>query len=206
MAITYPLALPYPHHVADLAWSGEATVGVSVSPFTGQQQVYAHQGQIWRADVTLRALDEALADEWIGWLLSLNGMAGTFLMGDPTRRKPRGSGSGTPVVNGGSQTGQTLNVRGWTPSATNVLRRGDLVQIGSGAAARLHRVLADVSANGSGNATLDLWPRLRETPSDGAALTLRDAVGVFRLADNRMGWSVAVGRIRRLSFSAMEAL
>lgn len=63
---------------------------------------------------------------------------------------------------------------------------GDYFSLGSGTAARLYKIVNDVNSDGSGNATLDFWPRLRMAPGDGDLLTVRDASGVFRLSSNTM--------------------
>lgn len=44
----------------------------------------------------------------------------------------QGSGSGSPTVNGGGQTGKQLVTNGWTHSATNVLMIGDLFNVYAG--------------------------------------------------------------------------
>lgn len=41
-----------------------------------------------------------------------------------------GTQGGTPLVDGASQTGATINLKGWTASITNVLRAGDIFTLG----------------------------------------------------------------------------
>ena len=52
----------------------------------------------------------------------------------------------------------SLITDGWTPSQTGILLTGDYIQLGTGLASRLHKVLADVNSDGGGNATFDIWP------------------------------------------------
>lgn len=205
MAITYPLSLPQTRAEAALRFGGRANAAVTPSPFSFREEVQVWQGQKWFASCSLRPMLEPDARLWIAFLLSLNGREGTFLMGDPLRTSPRGAGTGTPLVNGAGQTGQSLVTDGWTPS-TLVLRAGDYIQLGSGSTATLHAVLADVTANGSGQATLDIWPRLRTSPSDNAPITLTNPMGRWRLAVNDMAWDVQSAQRYGLSFSAEEAL
>ena len=40
-------------------------------------------------------------------------------------------------------------------------------------------------SDGGGNATLDIFPNLREAPIAGASLVLVNPIGAFRLAENR---------------------
>lgn len=181
-------------------------VGVSDSPFTFSQQVYAHQGQRWEADIDLPPLSSIVAQAWVTFLLSLNGREGTFLMGDPAVLAPRGAGGGSPLVKGAGQTGQVLAIDGAPISTGDWLMAGDMIQLGSGSTATLHKVLADVDTNGAGEATLDIWPRLRSSPGDNAAVTITGCVGRWRLASNESQWSVGQALRYGISFVAVEAL
>src|SRR5262249_47491531 len=136
------------------------------------------------------------------FLLALNGPFNNFLMGDPIGKTPRGPASGTPLVNGGGQTGSTLVTDGWAPSITGILKAGDYIQI----VQRLHKVLTDTNSDGSGNATLDIWPSLRDAgPADNTTIITTNTVGLFRLADNNYTvWSSDADKILEMGFSAVE--
>lgn len=202
MTITFPIDLPSSPAPAKIRIYPRAIVGVSISPFSGAQQVYEHQGQIWQADITLPSMVRADAAPWIAAMLQLNGRYGTFRLGDASCATPRGVATGTPLVNGASQTGKTLITDGWTISQTGILKQGDYIQIGD----RLYMVTVDANSDGSGNATLDIWPRLRESPADNAAIITTNCKGLFRLASNEMPWDVNPKPIFELSFSAVEAI
>lgn len=202
MAISYPLSIPTTG-VRSIRVSARNVVGVASSPFTGSQQVYRHQGAWWEAEISLPPMKRADAEEWIGFLLSLKGRSGTFLLGDPAGASPRGTWAGTPLVAGGSQTGEALTVDGFSAGAT--VKRGDYIQLGSGTATRLHKVLTDATAS-SGSITLDLWPRLRESPADNAVVTTSSAKGTFRLADNVAGWEIDEALAYGITFGAVEAI
>ena len=209
MAETYPLALPTHTGIARVRLLARDVVGVSTSPFNLTQQVYRHQGQRWEADISLPPMQRADAEQWAAFLLRLRGQYGTFLLGDPNAATPRGSASttpGTPVVNGASQTGDELNIDGLPVSATGYLKAGDYIQLGSGATATLHKVLQDVDSNGSGEATLNLWPKVRTAPSDNATVTVSNAQGNFRLASNETMWDIDQASIYGITFGAIEAL
>lgn len=205
MSITYPITLPSSHRMA-VTFRPRAIVGVSMSAFTLQQQSQAHQGQVWAIHVQLTPMIRADAEPWIAALLSLNGMYGTFLLGDPSATATRGTAQGTPKVKGGSQTGQTLATDGWTATQTGVLLKGDWIQLGTGTAQRIYRVLTDTNADGAGEATLDIWPRLRESPADNENIIVSSTAGVFRLASNEMGWDVDNALIYGIEFDALEAI
>lgn len=205
MPITYPISLPTNKGLAKIRLSASTVVGVSQSPFTAAQQVYRYTGQYWEADVTLPPMKRADAEYWISFLLKLDGAFGTFLMGDPNGATARGIATGTPLVNGASQTGNELLTDGWTANQTGILKAGDYIQLGSAASSRLHKVLEDVNSNASGQATLTLFPALRSSPSDNAAITVSNPRGVFRLT-TVPSWDIDEATFYGMTFGAREAL
>jgi len=209
MAISYPLALPTVAGISSINLRAVNAVSISQSPFTFKQQVIAHQGQRWEAEVTLPPMQRADAETWVSFLVSLQGSRGTFTMGDPNASTARGSASstpGTPVVNGASQTGQSLDIDGVPASSTGYLKAGDYIQLGGGSSATLHKVLQDVDSDGSGRATLELWPYIRIAPSDDATVIVGNAVGAFRLAGNQTDWSINNASFYGITFAAVEAV
>lgn len=207
MTISYPLTLPSTRFPARVRMRALSVVGASESPFTLEQEIQAHQGQRWEADIELPPIsDQDVAEAWLAFLLSLNGREGTFLMGDPAQLTYRGIGGGSPLVNGAGQTGRTLAIDGCPLSTTGWLKAGDVIQLGTGSTSRLHKVLAQANTNGAGQVTLDIWPRLRYSPADNAPVTISGCVGLWRLASNDTGWDVGFARTYGLSFAAVEAL
>ena len=209
MSISYPLALPTVTVAKAINFAAQSIVGMSASPFTGEQQVYVHQGEWWEAQVTLPPMTRADAETWIAFLLALNGREGTFLMGDPANPTARGTAGGSPVVDGGSQTGKTLNTRGWSGS-TGVMLAGDWLQLGTGSGSHLHKVVQSADAGtgspGLGTTSLEIWPRLRSSPSDGDPIVVSAAKGLFRLASNKREWSIEEAKIYGINFACVEAL
>lgn len=202
MTISYPLSIPATG-IRSISIRARNVVAATASPFTGQQNLVRHQGSWWEAEVSLPPMDRPDAEEWIGFLMSLKGRYGTFLLGDPAATSPRGTWAGTPLVQGAGQTGETLVVDGFSAGAT--AKRGDYFGLGSGSTARIYKVLTDATA-AAGAMTLDIWPRLRESPADNAVVTTSSAAGLFRLASNDTEWSVDLARIYGLSFAAVEAI
>lgn len=179
MAITYPIALPADPAPRDVRLAPITFAAMSRSPWSGAQQVQLNAGMMWRFSADYPPMSAVQAREWVGSLSQLNGRFGTFLFGDPLWKAPRGTWAGSPVVDGAGQAGQGLAVRGFTAGATGL--KGDYFQIGSGASSRLYMATVDFTADGAGEATLDIWPRLRGAPADGAALVTATPQGVFRL-------------------------
>jgi hypothetical protein len=205
MTISYPLNFPT-QCVRSITIRARSVVGMSASPFTGQQQVYKHPGQWWEAELTFPPMKRADAEEVAAFLLKLNGRFGTFLMGDPVNTHPRGIGSGVPVVDGAGQTGNQLNTKGWTPGITGILKAGDWVQLGTGQTTRLHKVLDDVDSDSNGEATLTLFPDLRSSPLDNAILTITNPKGIWRLSTNDIDYNIQTGQFYGITLACMEAL
>lgn len=205
MATTFPVSIPTTG-TRSIHIRQKSVVGVGQSPFTLEQQVQRHQGQVWMLDVTYGPLARTDAEALLAALMSLNGQEGTFLFGDSANKSPRGVATGTPLVNGGSQSGEDLATDGWTASVTGILRAGDWIQIGTGSSSRLHKVLVDASSNGSGQATLTLWPRISPVavPPDNAQITTTYPKSVFRLTTDGMDWSIDVAKRYGISFSAIS--
>lgn len=101
-----------------------------------------------------------------------------------------GAHGGTPLVNGASQTGSSLVTDGWTTS-TAILKKGDIITLAgvnglnpqnrASIGVRQFVVTADVSSDGTGNATIPVYPSIvtsgaRQTvsasPADNAAITV----------------------------------
>lgn len=205
MTITYPLTLPATPGIRTVGFRAKHFNAVSASIFTGSQQVQRGLNELWLVTVSLPPMRRAQAEPWLGFLLSLGGRAGTFLLGDPDGRGPQGSAAGTPVVAGAGQTGQVLSTAGWAPNSA-VLKAGDYIQIGSAGSARLHKVLRDAVSDAGGGCALDIWPRLRESPPAGTPLVTSGCVGLFRMAGDEPGWEADEGGFYTIGFEAVEAI
>lgn len=118
MAITYPLTLPAAPGFTRSRLVPRTVVSSSASPFTGEQQVYRHQGEWWEFEAGLPPMRRAVAETWLAPLTSLHGKHGTFLFGDPDGKTPLGAFTGTPLVDGAGQTGNVLATKGWTAAIT----------------------------------------------------------------------------------------
>lgn len=94
-----------------------------------------------------------------------------------------------------------LHTKGWIASQTNLLLPGDLIQIGY----RLHKVLAEVNSDASGNAVLSIWPSVREQPVDSQTIITTNTQGLWRLSDNKRVWTERPTKLVGLSFKIVEA-
>jgi hypothetical protein len=207
MAISYPLTMPTVTGIATIEMRAINAVAYSRSPFTFSGQVHAYAGQMWQADVSLPPMRRGDAEVWLYWLVSLKGQLGTFKLGDPLGCMPRGSArdADTILVDGTVSSGGSIGINSAPTSRTNYLMAGDYVQIGAGINQQLFKVLQNVSTDGSGTATLDVWPNVRSSIGNATSVKVQDTTGLFRLSSNEQSWS-ANQAIYGITFGASEAL
>src|ERR1043165_7357173 len=92
--------LPTSPGIRAVTFTQMSTVGMSISPFPARQQAQEWAPKVGKAQVPLPRMTRAQAANWIATLVSLRGMAGTFMLGDPSGKVPRGANLGAPVING----------------------------------------------------------------------------------------------------------
>lgn len=206
MTITFPLPLPAFPENSTVQITPLNTVAVLDAPHSLKQQVQRFGGQLWSAEIELPDMPRAVAAPWTAFLLAMGGRYGTVLVGDPAAPAPLGAATGTPLVDGASQSGGTLATKGWSASVTGILKAGDYIQLGSGAATRLHQVIEDADSDSGGLANLTLWPDLRESPADGAAIVSQSPKGTFRLTSNDSGWTTDARGLYGVTLSLIEAV
>lgn len=205
MAVTYPASMPT-SGVTSIEWTNATSSLVSRSPFSLKGQAQSWGGAIRYASVTVENLNRAQAQDWLGFLDSLNGTIGTFLFGDPMAATPQGSGGGGPTVRAVNPSISRLfadvtltgTINGW-------LRRGDWIQLGQGATARLYKVCTNVNIQSGQQYTtgIDIWPNFRIVPQIGDAITILNPKGLFRRSSGTYSYS-QVGCNYSLSFDCEE--
>jgi len=153
-------------------------VAINQSPFTAQTQTYDWAMSYWRGTVSFPPMYRYSADQINSFIMALRGPINAFYLGDPRSAEPKGTPSGTPVVNSGGQTGYTVYTNGWTASTGNLLLSGDYIQIG----VRLYRVTDTVNSDDTGTAAISIWPNLRDQPAANTSVITSNAQGLFRLS------------------------
>jgi hypothetical protein len=120
---------------------------------------------------------------------------------------PKGQGGGNPVrINGAASVGASLiNVDNATTSQTDWLLAGDYIQIGTGENARLYMVVSDADTNGSGEATIQIWPNLQQAVVDNQSIGINGAVGCFFL-NAPPTFETDNNSFTRISFSASSVV
>jgi hypothetical protein len=191
--------------VRKLSWSPTSAVGVSISPYNYARKVVDFGGKLREAVIELPPMTVTQAKSMQTFAMKLNGPEGTFYFSDTLGKVPGGNVADSysgGVVDGGSQTGSALITDGWVPGTTDLFKEGDWISISD----RLYSVLEDVDSDGSGNATLTLWPDVQGPVDTTPILVGSAARGTFALK----AWPEFVWDINYLmtgySLAVMEAL
>jgi len=181
------------------SWELVSNTATYQSPITGAIQTVNRGGTRWAISLNHRNLSGDDRAEMMAWLAKLNGQQHRFTVHDHSHTQ-RGSFGGTPLVAGGSQTGNSLDIDGASNSVTNWIRAGDYFTVNG----ELKMATADANSDGSGNVTLACVPELREAPADNAAIDVTDPVGTFILTEARNGWTNVPGVFSDFTITAIE--
>jgi hypothetical protein len=109
---------------------------------------------------------------------------------------------GATLVNGAGQTGNSLIIDGATAGYT--FKKGQLFNHITASRLYLYSVQADVTANGSGQATLSIWPLLRVVPADNAQLDFATP-RIEGWLEIEGGWTITPDWTVETAFSIEEA-
>lgn len=203
MSISYPLALPTDPKPRQITFTPWDVTPRSTSPYTLKDQIYEYSGKKFRISVDYPPMEKSAFKAVRAFLLSLRGSLGYFSLGDPGNATPLGSVPGTPLANGTATLGaETFATKGWTAGQTNILRAGDDFQVDG----YCYTNLKDVNSDGSGNATLDIWPTLHTAVPNNTAIITTSPKSYYRLEADSVSWSVGADLIYEVSFSAVEAI
>ena len=178
-------------------------VGEQRGPFSAKREIQVFPGAHWEIEVAFLPVIRAEAQRLEAFLLSLRGKAGTFRLADPYRSLPLGSNLGTPLVRVATVAGdEAVLTKGWTVSQTDALKAGDFIQIGT----RLHMVLQDADADASGNATVNVWPPIRQVHAVNAPVITSNARGIFALDANAVEFTRGVNGLNGAILRAVEVV
>lgn len=204
---SYPLTLPTsPSNFVTSEWRIIRTVAYTESPFTYGQQVAKYQGSVWQTTVTLPPMNRADAGAWQSFFMQLNGRFGTFLLGDPDAKTIQGGATTVISVNGDHSVGAYDVVVDGADTSTVIFKKGDYVQFGSGATSKLHMIVADITSDASGNATLQIEPSLKTALTDDSVVTYSNTKAVMRMDSNELGWNANNVSLYGITFSCTESL
>ncbi len=186
----------------NMTWGLVANTKAFTSQLNQSVQTGELPGSKWISTLTFTNRFGREARALRGFLAGLNGMAGRFRL-SPEDSESIGTALGTGTVNGTGQTGSTLVTDGWDAGQPLLFAIGDYFEVNG----ELKMITADISSDGSGNATLQFAPPLRKPVSDGNQIVTDNPKVTMMLSSNDQSqWDVTSPIIYAMSISCEEAL
>lgn len=179
----------------------QSNSAVTRSTFNNRLTTAQRIGQFWTGTFNFgnnKADSQVIKDIQV-WLAKLDGASGRFYAFDPDRRTPAGTGNGTPLVDGEDQSGFELQTKGWDSNET-VLLAGDYFEFNG----EYKLVTDDVISDGSGLATIQFAPEIRQTPPDEEPLVVNNPKGIFLLTDSSSIWNSNKNKVVDISINFAE--
>lgn len=178
MSSTFLVTFPGIRGAVQASWKLVRYGSQFQSQFNGYYQGIAYGGDAWAASLSFKLPYKTDGRLLSSFLLEAGEEGARFMLPNPIYAR-QGSAAGTPVINGGAQTGKTLNIKGLTASAAGVFLIGDMLQLATGQLIQVTK--ADVNADASGDATVNFQPVLRSSPADNSAIISDTPQAKFRL-------------------------
>lgn len=179
------------------SWEYVTNTEMFESGFSRAIQTVGRGGDHWRCTLTFNNLKGDEKAEMRAFVTKLNGMEHRFTLPDHGHLQ-RGLLTGTPLVNGAGQTGESIDLDGVT-GTTNWIRAGDLFEIGG----RLKMAVEDADAAG-GAVTVVFRPEIMTAPANNDPVTVSGPTGTFMLDAQSIGWNNAPGDFSNFSLVCRE--
>lgn len=192
------ITLPSTPKPQSMSWTLKQPAQNNISTWTGARQVLPSGRGWWECQITYPPIvSTASFNPWRSFVAQMRGAANDVQIPvDPTAQSAIAN---TMLVNGANQTGRSINVDG-LPNSTTVLTAGQFVTIGN----QLLQLTANVTSNGSGQATLSFEPAIRAAPADNAVVEFKNPYCLMYLTDDP-SYSVDPGYVYSLSLNLKEA-
>ncbi len=182
-----------------------------IETLAGVTQITSFPDRRWAMTLALKPLRGTAIRDWNLFAMRLSSLANSFAYTPPYYSgNTAGYAGASPLVNGAGQTGSTLTVDGLSNSVP-ILKAGDFfsfdVTSGLGNTNRqLNAVIADVSSNGSGQATFSLLYPIRQSPADNAAVNITTPTALFRFTKPESLVQIDVENYAAMAFDAIEVI
>lgn len=162
--------------------------------------------QRWKLDLGYTNMTRAQMAPILAFVMALRGQYGSFTFVMPTGSYETAQGSfatpGTIQVDGASQTGRSINLKGFTNSQTGVVKAGDFIKFSD---SKVYMATADANSDGSGHSTVSIEPSLIVSPADSETVVYTSIPFTFALAGDAVEIPVRPPLIHDYSVSFVEA-
>ena len=137
------------------------------------RQVRSRGGQRWAFSVTFPPMERSSFDPIFAFSIKQRGQFETFTFVPKTIGTTRGVTTENPVVDGALAVGvNAAAVDGLTASTSNILRSGDFFKFSGHN--KVYMCTADMTSDGSGDATLSFAPKLSTAVADNETITINN--------------------------------
>lgn len=169
-----------------------------------KRKVLSMGGQRWLMEATFPAMTRAEFAPLYAFSLKQDGRTGTFDIVPPQVATPQGVGTGSPVVNGAGQTGNSIITDGWTPSQTGILKAGDYFKFQN--RNKVYMNVEDVNSDVSGNATLTTFPAIPsdDIPADNEVLVVSSVPFKMSFVEDLQAFNLSLGQSYGFSLNLVE--
>jgi len=192
------ITFPSTPKIQTMSWRLVQPAQNNISGWTGKRQVIASGRGWWECEINMPPIvGTANVNAWRAFLAKTQGSVNDFQIPvDPTAQSAL---SNTVQTNGSNQTGRSIATDGW-PNSTTALTAGQYVTINN----QLLQLTADVTSNGSGQATLSVEPPVRQPVADNSAVEYKNPYCLMYL-NEKPSLSVEPGYVYSLSMSLRES-
>jgi len=195
MAITLPIT-PSPRSITPRLVSRRRDLEPT---FNGPTSRIRRIGSRWSIDFELPPMGYVDAMAWVAALTSAE--ADTVMLKVPQPDFDVGA-PGSPLVNGGSQLGATLDLDGFHPGY--IARAGQWFNLTVSSRTYLYQVATTQVAVLDAMANMAISPMIRRSPADNAAVEFANPMIEGFLSGRETGWTVDVARTVGLAFTVTE--
>ncbi len=182
-------------------WTMDTNVAIFRSPLNNSISTMDRDGEAWNLQMSYSGIEGSRRRILLAYLYKVNGAQHRMVIRD-FGYALAGAGGGTPLVNGGSQTGKSLVIDGGPSSQSGWLLAGDKISV----AGLLHSVDADVNTDGGGNATILVSPRIFIAPNNNDAVEIDAPTNSFAMETSSLQVITHSPSISAVSFTATSAL
>jgi hypothetical protein len=184
---------------------------VSLPTIAGVTQITSFPDRRWMAQIEVVPQFGSQLRAWALALDQLSDKSNAFALTPPYYEGPStGYAGSNPLVMGADQLGLSLDVDG-LPNSTAIALAGDFVSFdvtsAKGNANReLNKLAANLTSNGSGQATMSLVFPIRQAPADDATVNVLTPSAYFMLTDPRSSVDYQLAKFSTFTISAEERI
>jgi len=198
---SYPINLPSAPNFKQSSWSLMRSTSLTQSAFTGKQTVAEFPIALWRTDLELPPMKKEVAYAWQAFFLKLRGRRGTFLLGDPDHKTPRGTARDGDLTLSSQANSNDTTLSMQVASDSKTLLAGDYIQIGD----QLLMVVDDaVITNQSTDVNVE--PFVKNVVTATSSVICENPKATMRIVDDMSTWSADHVSNYGIKFSAIEAI